>query len=95
MIHTVGPVWRGGDHGEDDLLASCYRASLDLATERGVGTIAFPAISTGVYGFPLELATAIAVGETTRFLGQNKSIEKASFVCYGKRARNAPCQWSS
>ena len=89
VIHTVGPVWRGGDHGEDDLLASCYRTSLGLAAEHGVRTIAFPAISTGAYGFPLEQATAIAVDEATRFLGQNESIDKVHFACYGKRALDA------
>jgi len=86
VIHTVGPVWRGGDRGEDELLASCYRASLELAVEKGVRTIAFPAISTGVYSFPLERATAIAVSEVKSFLEKNPSVEKVIFVCFGKRA---------
>ena len=86
VIHTVGPVWSGGGHGEDDLLAACYRNSLSLAVESGVRTIAFPAISTGVYRFPLERATAIAVSEVPRFLAKDASIEQVIFVCYGSRA---------
>jgi len=86
VIHTVGPVWRGGDEREDELLASCYRASLELAVEKGIRTIAFPAISTGVYGFPLERATAIAVSVVKSFLERNPSVEKVIFVCFGKRA---------
>ena len=86
VIHTVGPVWHGGARREDELLASCYRTSLELAVEMGVRTIAFPAISTGVYGFPLERATAIAVSEVRSFLEENPSLEKVVFVCYGKYA---------
>ena len=86
VIHTVGPVWHGGARHEDELLASCYRRSLELAGEKGVRTIAFPAISTGVYGFPLERATAIAVGEVRSFLEKNPSLEKVVFVCFGKHA---------
>lgn len=79
-------MWHGGDRGEDELLASCYRNSLALAVEHGIRTIAFPAISTGVYGFPLERATQIAVAEVTRFLADNPSIERAIFVCFGRHA---------
>ena len=86
VIHTVGPVWSGGGRGEDDLLAACYRNSLSLAVRSGVRTIAFPAISTGVYGFPLERATAIAVSEVRRFLAEDASIEQVTFVCHGPRA---------
>jgi len=86
VIHTVGPVWRGGDHGEDALLASCYRNSLALAVEHGIRSIAFPAISTGVYGFPLGQATRIAVAEVRRFLEQAETIEQVVFVCFGRRA---------
>ena len=86
VIHTVGPVWHGGGRHEDELLASCYRASLELAVEKGVRTIAFPAISTGVYGFPLQRATAIAVREVRSFLEENPSLEKVVFVCFGKVA---------
>jgi O-acetyl-ADP-ribose deacetylase (regulator of RNase III) len=86
VIHTVGPVWQGGGRHEEELLASCYRASLELAVEKAVGSIAFPAISTGVYGFPLELATAIAVREVKNFLERNPSLERVVFVCFGKHA---------
>ena len=85
VIHTVGPVWRGGNHGEDRLLTSCYRNSLALAAENGLATIAFPAISTGAYGFPIERATRIALTETKKFLESDASIEKVVFVCFGKR----------
>ena len=82
VIHTVGPVWHGGARREDELLASCYRTSMELAVEMGIRTIAFPAISTGVYGFPLERATAIAVSEVRSFLEKNPSLEKMVFVCF-------------
>lgn len=80
VIHTVGPVWRGGAHREAELLASCYRESLKLAAENGVRTIAFPAISCGVYGYPVDAATEIAVREVSRFEGP---VERAIFVCFG------------
>ena len=82
IIHTVGPVWNGGKNNEDNLLANCYKNSLKLADENGAKTIAFPAISTGVYGFPLERATKIALNEVKKFLEKNKSIEKVIFVCF-------------
>jgi O-acetyl-ADP-ribose deacetylase (regulator of RNase III) len=85
VIHTVGPVWNGGRHGEDDLLASCYRNSLTLAVHHGIKTIAFPCISTGVYGFPFERAAGIAVAEVGGFLERNKGIEQVVFVCFLKR----------
>jgi O-acetyl-ADP-ribose deacetylase (regulator of RNase III) len=85
VIHTVGPVWHSGDRGEDDLLAACYRNSLALAVEHGVRSIAFPAISTGAYGFPLERATQIAVAEVTRFLASDTTIEQVVFVCFSRR----------
>jgi O-acetyl-ADP-ribose deacetylase len=83
IIHTAGPVWHGGTHGEDDLLASCYRNCLALAVQHAVRTLAFPAISTGIYGFPLARATRIAVTETTCFLADNGEIEEVRFVCFG------------
>lgn len=87
VIHTVGPVWHGGDRGEDDLLASCYRNCLALAAEHGIRTIAFPAISTGVYRFPRERAAGIAVRETREFLAKKGSVEKVIFVCFDAAAR--------
>ena len=86
VIHTVGPVWRGGGNNEDRLLSHCYRNALAAAAELGVKTIAFPGISTGVYGFPIERATEIAMKETKNFLEKNKGIEKVVFVCFGKEA---------
>lgn len=85
IIHTVGPVWQGGANNEDKLLANCYRNSLKLAVENQIKTIAFPAISTGVYSFPLERATKIAVTEVKKFLEKNDSIEKVIFVCFDDR----------
>ncbi len=82
VIHTVGHVWNGGEHKEDELLASCYRNSLKLAVENGIKSIAFPAISTGVYSFPLERATKIALDEVTKFLKKNNEIEKVIIVCF-------------
>ena len=86
VIHTVGPVWRGGRQGEEQLLASCYRHSIALAQQKGVRTIAFPSISTGAYGFPMDKAARIAVAEITRFLGGNSSMEKVVLVCFGTSA---------
>lgn len=82
VIHTVGPVWRGGDHGEDELLVTCYRNSLALAVAHGLRSIAFPAISTGVYRFPLERATRIALTEAERFLAHDRTLERVIFVCF-------------
>jgi O-acetyl-ADP-ribose deacetylase (regulator of RNase III) len=87
VIHTVGPVWHGGGRGEDAALANCYRNSLALAAQHGVRTVAFPAISTGIYGFPLERATTIAVRETTTFLRDHPAVEQVIFVCFGERAQ--------
>jgi O-acetyl-ADP-ribose deacetylase (regulator of RNase III) len=84
VIHTVGPVWGGGRKNEDNLLASCYRNSLKEAERLGVKTIAFPSISTGVYRFPLERATEIAMKETKKFLEKNDTIETVVFVCFGQ-----------
>ncbi len=83
VIHTVGPVWSGGRRGEPELLASCYRNSLRLAVERGIRSIAFPAISCGAYGYPVEQAAEIAVRETTQFTASNESIERVIFTCFG------------
>jgi len=81
VIHTVGPVWRGGTEGEPELLASCYRASLRLAAEHGVRSIAFPAISCGVYGYPAEAAAEIAVREIEHFDGPRP--ERVILTCFG------------
>lgn len=86
VIHTVGPVWRGGNNGEDELLASCYRRCLELAEEYNIYTIAFPAISTGVYGFPMARATKIAVREIEAFLAKNSSILRVILVCFNESA---------
>jgi len=83
VIHTVGPVWRGGHHGEANLLASCYQQSLDLAAQNGLATIAFPAISCGVYGYPIREAAAIAVREVRNFLGRSDAVRKVYFTCSG------------
>jgi O-acetyl-ADP-ribose deacetylase (regulator of RNase III) len=83
VIHTVGPVWRGGTHGEPELLASCYRSSLQLALEHGVRTIAFPAISCGIYGYPSSQAAPIAIAETSRFTAEHPEIERVIFTCMG------------
>jgi O-acetyl-ADP-ribose deacetylase (regulator of RNase III) len=84
VIHTVGPVWRDGRHGEDELLASCYRSCFALSVKHGIRTIAFPSISTGAYGFPVERATQIAVREAKSFLGGNATVEQVVLVCFGK-----------
>jgi O-acetyl-ADP-ribose deacetylase (regulator of RNase III) len=82
VIHTVGPIWRGGKNNEDALLASCYKNSLQLAVNNACKTIAFPNISTGVYGFPKEEAAIIAVKTVKAFLTNHSEIEKLIFVCF-------------
>ena len=84
VIHTVGPVWSGGGAGEPELLASCYRESLRRARENGVRTIAFPAVSCGVYGYPIAQAAAIAVATVRRECSRLTGIERVSFVCHSK-----------
>ena len=97
VIHTVGPVWRDGRNSEEELLAGCYRNSLALAGQKGVRTIAFPSISTGAYGFPMEKAARIAITEIRKFLERNSSMEKVVLVCFGKSAfdvhRNAVAEF--
>jgi O-acetyl-ADP-ribose deacetylase (regulator of RNase III) len=85
VIHTAGPIWNGGKNNEEELLANCYRNSLRLAVENGISSIAFPAISTGVYHFPLEKATEIAIGETKNFLQENNKIDKVIFVAFDEK----------
>jgi O-acetyl-ADP-ribose deacetylase (regulator of RNase III) len=86
VIHTVGPVWRGGNDGEDDLLASCYRHCLSIALRTKIRSIAFPAISTGVYGFPMDRAAAIAADEVFRFLETYPEFDRVIFCCFGANA---------
>ena len=89
IIHTVGPVWRGGTQGEDDLLADCYRNCLKHATESGIRSLAFPSISTGAYGFPVNRAAQIALREIRSFLEKNTLPEKVILVCFDERTRQA------
>ena len=86
VIHTVGPVWRDGNHSEDELLASCYRSCFALVEQHGIKTVVFPCISTGAYGFPMERAARIAIRETKSFLERNRSVEKVILVCFGASA---------
>jgi O-acetyl-ADP-ribose deacetylase len=86
IIHTVGPIWRGGKNGEDNLLASCYRNSFALAGQHGIKSIAFPAISAGVYGFPMERACRIALGEMSAFQEKSGEIDVIA-VCFSDKAR--------
>lgn len=89
VIHTVGPVWSGGDSDEDRLLASCYRRALEVAIEHGLRTVAFPAISTGVYGFPVDRAAHIAVGTVVSFLSDSPGIAKVTFCCFSEESAEA------
>lgn len=84
IIHTVGPIWSGGNNNEKELLASCYQRSLEVAVKNNCKTIAFPNISTGIYHFPKELAAKIAIETTLNFLSKDNFIEKVFFVCYSK-----------
>ena len=82
VIHTVGPVWRGGASGEPELLASCYRKSMEIAGQHGVRTIAFPSISTGIYGYPIKLAAPIAVTTVRSALAASASMQEITFCCF-------------
>ncbi len=82
IIHTVGPVWHGGMHGEPKLLASCYSRCMEVAAEQGVHSIAFPSISTGIYGYPIELAANIAVNTVSSSLAEFRSFEEVIFCCF-------------
>jgi O-acetyl-ADP-ribose deacetylase (regulator of RNase III) len=85
VIHTVGPVWKGGGHHEDELLAKCYINSLTLAKQYNIKTIAFPAISTGVYGFPVERASRITIKQIIDFLENNSTMENVILVCFSEK----------
>src|SRR5687768_5665376 len=92
VIHTAGPVWQGGGRGEDDLLAACYRHSLSLALRTHIKSIAFPAISTGVYRFPLDRAASVAAGETFRFLETYPAFDRVIFCCFDRQSLDAYTQ---
>ena len=89
VIHTVGPVWRGGSAGEAELLASCYRRAIELADSAGDARVAFPAISTGVYGYPLSPAADVAVNATRAALSEHPGVEEARFWLFGEDAYRA------
>lgn len=89
VIHTPGPIWKGGNNGERELLASSYRSCLELAAEHSCRTVAFPSISTGVYRFPLELAAPIAVKTVRDFLADHPLPEQVSFVCFSQQVKDA------
>jgi O-acetyl-ADP-ribose deacetylase (regulator of RNase III) len=89
VIHTVGPVWRGGSQGEPEALASCHRRAIEVAASAGDARVAFPAISTGVYGYPLDLAASVAVAATREALEEHPSVEEARFWLFGEDAYRA------
>jgi O-acetyl-ADP-ribose deacetylase (regulator of RNase III) len=89
IIHAVGPVWRGGEEGEDELLASCYRSCFELVETHSIKTVAFPAISTGAYAFPVDRAARIALREIEAFLQRNDTVERVIVVCYEQRVYDA------
>ena len=89
VIHTVGPVWRGGGEGEPELLASCHRRSLEVAAQLGCRTVAFPAISTGVYGYPVDQAARVAIDATRAALADHPDVELVRFVLFGQHAYDA------
>ena len=82
IIHTVGPVWRGGTNGEPELLASCYRRSVELATQRNISSLAFPSISTGIFGYPIELAALVAINTVRESTAKGSSIQEVIFCCF-------------
>ncbi len=82
IVHTVGPVWRGGTHGEPELLASCYRRALEIAASKAAVSVAFPSISTGIYGYPVALAAEVAVATVRETLRQPSSVQEVVFCCF-------------
>ncbi len=91
VIHTVGPIWRGGSHGEDQLLSQCYRSILQLARQHRAATVAFPSISTGAYGFPVERACRIALREISAFLQDNSLPDRVTIVCFDSNTFDNYC----
>ena len=89
VLHAVGPVWNGGDHNEPELLAGCYRSCFQLARQHNLRTLAFPAISCGIYGYPIDQAVEIAMRETVAELRASDSIEKITFACFGDEVYSA------
>ena len=89
IIHAVGPVWHGGDRGEPELLASCHRRAIELAAQRGCRRVAFPAISTGVYGYPVDRAAAVALESTRAAFDAHPEVEEARFWLFGQAAYHA------
>jgi O-acetyl-ADP-ribose deacetylase len=89
VVHTVGPIWHGGGGNEAELLASCYRRSIEVADALGCKTIAFPAISTGAFGYPLDLAAEVAVGATAEALAEHEDVEQVTFVLFDQAAYDA------
>lgn len=87
VIHTAGPIWRGGNRDEEEQLANCYRNSLELAKENGIESIAFPSISTGIYKFPVEKASEIAVNEILKFLMDNDDCMEVTMVCFDEKTK--------
>ena len=87
VIHTPGPIWRGGNNRERELLASCYRSCLELASQNGCKTVDFPSISTGVYGFPLDKASVIAIKAIAEYLSEHPEIERVRMVCFDQRTK--------
>ena len=87
VIHTPGPVWHGGSYGEPELLASCYRSCLELASQNGCETVDFPSISTGVYHFPLDKASEIAIGTIAAYLREHPEIRRVRMVCFDERTK--------
>jgi O-acetyl-ADP-ribose deacetylase (regulator of RNase III) len=89
VIHAVGPIWRGGDDDEPELLASCYRRAIEIAAQAGAARVAFPAISTGIYGYPLDAAAAVAIGATREALAVHSEVVEARFWLFDERAYRA------